>query len=356
MNVRTKQTTDRSYTFGACIILATAILLYMVVSPFAVSATVVQDRFVQLETPRPSDSGIHRIGFTITDFSTDIGSISFEYCENDPIIGSPCVPPTGFDASSVNLLSESGETGFSIDPSSDANTIILTRTASTPSASDLVYELEDIINPSYIGTFYTRIRTHQAEDGTGPYIQAGGVALSTAINVNVEAEVPPYLTFCSGVTIDGLDCGTADNFFIDLGEFSEFQTTTATSQMLAATNAENGYAIRANGTTLTSGNNTIAPLSVRSASQAGVSQFGINLRNNSAPNIGANPVGPGTAAPTANYNSVDQFRFVPNDAVASSAVGSDTRKFTVSYIANISEGQTPGVYATTISYIALANF
>lgn len=356
MNVRTKQTTDRSYTFIVCILIATAILLITVVSPFAVSATVVQDRFVQLETPRPSDSGIHRIGFTITDFSTDIGSISFEYCENDPIIGAPCTPPTGFDASSVNLLSETGETGFSIHANSSAHNIILTRSATTPTASDLVYELEDIINPSYVGTFYTRIRTHQAEDGTGPHIQAGGAALSTAIDVNVEAEVPPYLTFCSGVTIDGLDCSTANNFFINLGEFSEFQATTATSQMLAATNAENGYAIRANGTTLTSGNNTITPLSVRSASQAGVSQFGINLRNNGNPDVGANPVGPGTAAPTMNYNSVNQFRFVANDAVATSPVASDTRKFTVSYITNINEDQTPGIYATTISYIALANF
>ncbi len=356
MNVRTKHKTDRSRELGVRIVIAMAILLITVVSPFAVSATVVENRFVQLETARPSDSGIHRIGFTITDFSTDIGSIWFEYCQNDPIIGAACVPPTGFDASAVTLLSQSGETGFSIHANSDANNIILTRTATTPTQSDLVYELDDIINPSYTGTFYTRIRTHQSEDATGSYIQAGGVALSTAPEIDLETEVPPYLTFCSGVTITGLDCSTANNFFIDLGEFSEFSTTTASSQMLAATNAANGYTIRANGTTLTSGNNVIAALPVQNSSQIGVSQFGMNLRNNTSPDVGANPVGPGTASPRSNYNTVDQFRFVNNDAVAASPVATDTRKFTASYITNISSDQAPGVYATTISYIALANF
>jgi hypothetical protein len=333
-----------------------AILLITVVSPFAVSATVVEDRFIQLESARPSDSGMHRVGFTITDFGTDIGSIWLEYCQNDPIVGAACVPPTGFDATAVTILSQVGETGFSIHANSDANNIILTRTAATPTQADLVYELDDIINPSYTGTFYTRIRTLQSEDATGPYIQAGGIALSTSPEIDLETEVPPYLTFCSGVTIVGLDCSTANNFFINLGEFSEFSTTTATSQMLAATNAANGYTIRANGTTLTSGNNTIPALSVQATSQVGVSQFGMNLRNNANPNVGANTVGPGTASPRPNYNNPDQFRYVNNDAVAGSPVATDTRKFTASYIANISSDQAPGVYATTISYIALANF
>lgn len=356
MNVRTKQTTDRSLNVVVCIVIALAVLLIAVIPPFAASATIVQDRFVQLETARPSDTGLHRIGFTVTDFSEDLGSIRFEYCQNDPIIGSPCVPPTDFDATNVSIESQSGETGFDIHEDSDANNIILSRTPVAPTAAELVYELDDITNPSFIGSFYTRIYTYPTDDVSGATTQTGGVALSTNLDLNVEAEVPPYLTFCAAVVISGLDCGSASSFFINLGEFSTAQTRTASSQMVAATNAANGYAIRVQGTTLTSGNNTIPALFVQDGSSPGTGQFGLNLRNNSNPNVGSNPVGPGTAQPTNNYNSVNRYRFVSNDAVASSPIASSTRKFTSSYIINVAANQAPGVYSTTISYLALANF
>lgn len=356
MDVRTKQSTDRSLIIVISIVAAMAVLFLGAILPFTVSATIVQERFIKLENSQPSGVGIHQVGFTITDFSSEIGSLRFEYCGNNPIIGTPCVPPDDFDASNVTIVSQDGETGFSVHPDSDDNNIILTRTAVLPTEAELVYELDEIINPSDLGSFYGRIYTYTTEDASGPHTQSGGVALSTNLDLNVEAEVPPYLTFCSGVVISGLDCGSIDSFFINLGEFSVTQTTAASSQMLAATNAANGYTIRVSGTSLTSGNNIIDPIVSPAVSQPGTNQFGINLRNNNTPNVGANPVGPGTATPTGSYNTADQFMFNDDDAVVTSPVPSDIRKFTISYITNINNNQAPGIYSTTVSYLALANF
>lgn len=315
-----------------------------------------QDRFIQLESSRPSDVGLHRVGFTITDFSAPIGSIRIQYCGNSPLIEKACIPPDGFDASNASLVSQVGELGFSIHNDSDENDVILTRSPEIPTQPDVRYELDNVENPSSLGTFYARLFLYPTDDASGSHIQFGGIALSTNVDINIDAEVPPYLTFCSAIEIPGLDCAGGSGSFVDLGEFSELSSTTMTSQFLVATNAANGYATRINGSTLTSGNNIIPALDSPNSAQSGVSQFGINLRNNTSPNIGANPTGPGTAGPAPNYNNINQFMFADNDVIASSPIPSDVRKFTVSYVANISEEQAPGFYSTTMSFITLANF
>jgi hypothetical protein len=347
--------TDRLKLCSLVLLLATALL--MTVVPFGVvSASLLENREARLQTPLVGATGQQRISFTITDFGQPIGSLRFEYCGNSPVIGAVCVPPTGFSASGATILSQSGEAGFSLHPSSNVNNIVLTRASVIPTEGNAAYTFNGITNPTTLGTFYIRLYSYSSTNGTGPAIQDGGIALSTAPEFDVSAEVPPYLRFCAGLNISGLDCSSATDNFINLGEFSAQRTTTTTSQFLAATNAANGYSVRIVGNTLTSGNNII-PASINpSASTIGSSQFGINLRNNTAPNIGANPVGPGTAQPVTKYNQPNLYSYSPNDVIVSSSVGSANRKFTVSYITNISSNQAPGVYAATFSFICLANF
>lgn len=354
--MRKQSKTDRSRFIAVSTVFMTVILLAVAISPFHVSAVQVDDRFVQLDNPQPDAVSQYRVGFSITDFSTDIGSIRIQFCQDSPVIGTPCNPPAGFDISASSIASQSGETGFDVHADTDANNMILTRTPELPTSADQVYEFEDVVNPSLLGTFYARLFTYPTDDGSGPHTQAGGVAMSTADEIGLETEVPPYLLFCSGVTITGQDCATAQGFFIDLGEFSEFNATTASSQFVVATNAPSGYATRINGTTLTSGNNTIPPLNTPTASQPGTNQFGINLRNNTNPNVGADPSGPGSATPSANYNQLNRFMFNSGDAIAQSNIPSSNRKFTVSYITNINGDQAPGIYSATMSFVTLANF
>lgn len=352
-----KQTkTDRSRFIAVSTVFMTVALLIAIVPLFHVSAVQVEDRFVQLANPQPDETSQYRVGFTITDFSTDIGSIRIQFCQDSPIVGTPCSPPAGFDISGASIASQAGETGFSVHGDTDANNMILTRAPVLPTTAELLYEFDNVINQSLLGTFYARLFTYPTDDASGPHTQAGGVAMSTADEVGLETEVPPYLLFCSGVTITAQDCGTAEGFLIDFGEFSEVNTATATSVFVVATNAPSGFATRINGTTLTSGNNIIPALTTPTLPQTGASQFGINLRNNTNPNIGADPSGPGSATPTANYNQVNRFMFSSGAAIAHSNIPSSNRKFTVSYIANINGDQAPGIYTTTVSFVTLANF
>ncbi len=341
--------------------LKSLLLLYVVILltgsvPTVQAAPYVTERFDRLSTPVVSAAATHQIGFIFQELSSPVGSVRFEFCSNDALPESPCTAPSGFDASSPSLSNQTGETGFTLHPSSDANNLVLSRAAAVPINGSSSYTFDNIVNPDTEGTYFVRIQTYGSSDGTGSPIEAGGIALAVVAPFSVTTEVPPYLKFCAGVTIDDFSCESATSFFIDLGDFSAKQTITASSQLAAATNAESGYSITMSGTTLTSGNNIIPALATPAISRPGTSQFGVNLRANTNPSTGSEPTGTGTALPASDYNVPNTFKFVPGDVIAGGNVAQNNRKFTVSYITNVSTAQEPGIYATTVSFICLANF
>ncbi len=141
-----------------------------------------------------------------------------------------------------------------------------------------------------------------------------------------------------------------------MGELAPSRTATATSQFAAYTNDGSGYAVAMTGVTMTSGNNVIPPLASPQPSLRGVSQFGMNLRANSNPNVGLDPIGAGTGKAQAGYNIPNQFKFVPGDTIVISSLPTQSNIFTASYMVNVSAAQNPGVYSSTITYIATAQF
>jgi len=319
----------------------------------------VQDRYDKMSDSVPLAVATHQLGFRYTDFTSAVGSVSFEFCSNSPIAQVVCVPPTGFDIGNAVLASQSGQTGFTIDgASTTTNKLVLTRTAQIPAPASAVsvYTLNGVTNPVAPGSHYARIQTFTSTDATGLALEDGGLAFAILDAFSVSSEVPPYLEFCASVTITGFNCTSATSFFIDLGELSKTSAKVASSHIVGATNAGSGYSVTLAGTTLTSGNNVIPAMAVRAGSSPGTSQFGLNLRANTNPSIGANPAGPGTATATAEYATVNQFKFLPGETIISTGTTSDFRKFTVSYLINAANSQAAGVYATTVSFIALANF
>lgn len=334
-------------------------ILVILLAPAAEAGPQVIDRYIQLENAEPTTITRHAIGFRYTNFTSQVASVSFEYCANSPIPQIVCIPPAGLDVNAASFVSQSGQTGFSVNSTeTTANKVVITRAAQQPNAPNALsrYEFSNMINPSSIGSYYVRIQTYSTSDATGVAIEDGGIVFAINDAFNVAAEVPPHLTMCAAVTITGLDCSSANSYFIDLGEFSRSSATAATSELLVTTNAGFGFSVTLAGTTLTSGNNLINPLFSQSTSSPGTSQFGLNLRANSSPGIGANPTGPGVATVASDYAVANRFKFMPGDAVVSANGTSDFRKFTVSYVTNISASQPAGIYATTVSYIALANF
>ncbi len=296
----------------------------------------------------------YRLRFSTLGIST-IGSVRVQFCSNTSLIDDTCVPPIGFDLTNAAIISQSGSGLFTIASSTTQNELILTRPPAIEPAGPLAFTLLGVRNPSATGSYYARILTYPSSDASGPYTDAGGLAFTINPAVGVDTEVPPYIKFCIGESIANFDCSTATEPFSDLGDLTPNVTSAAQSQMVIATNGQNGYSMWVVGATMMSGGNVINAMS-GSPSIKGTSQFGLNLAANNTPQIGQNPTGPGAGGVTANYNQPNQFRFHTGDILATAPQPDDNRKYTVSYIVNIPSNTPGGVYSTTLTYVCLANF
>ena len=314
------------------------------------------DRTLLIGDNQASKVTSYTLGFGLSSNST-IGSIVVQFCSNDPLPGTPCTAPTGFDASSSALTSQTGLTGFSIDPSSTANKYLLARTPAAETAgTNANFEFIDVLNPSVPGSYYVRLQLFASNDGTGSYDDFGGIAFDINTGLELTAEVPPYLIFCTGVTITGLNCVNASGDYIDFGELSSKTARYGTSQMLIASNAVDGYYVSVDGATMSSGSNEITQLSNADVSRPGTAQFGLNLVGNSSPAVGQGPFGPGISSTTSTYQQPNFYKFNSGDTIISQPVPSDIRQYTASYIVNVPATQEPGIYVSTLTYICLASF
>lgn len=313
-------------------------------------------RSITVSTAQTSQVAAHNFKFT---FGTagNVGSVAFLYCDNGALITFPCNAPPGLDVTGANLTSQTGNTGFSVDTAdTTANRLVISRPSVAAVLAASTYNFSGILNPSTPGnTQFIRITTYASSDGSGAYTDNGTVAFATQSPFDINTFVPPFLDLCVGVTV-ATDCSTANGNFLQLGTLRPTQPSAGTSQFAAGTNSVTGYNVFVLGTTMTSGNNVITGLSSPSPSVSGVNQFGINLRANASPAVGQNPSGPGTAAPTANYNLPNLFTFNPGDNIATINKPSDYNLMTVSYLVNINANQPPGYYNTTLTYLATADF
>lgn len=313
-------------------------------------------RSITLTSAVPSAVTTHKYRFSLPT-TNDVGSIVFQYCANSPIIYVGCLPPSGLDVSTASLSSQAGNVGFSIDSgNSSPSRIVLTRPLVAGTLLPNTYVFDNITNPSTSGeTTYVRISTYASADGSGPFIDKGGVAFTVQTVFTVGTYVPPFIKLCVGLSV-APDCSSFSGDFIDFGILSSTHANTGQSQFATGTNDPGGYNIYSLGTTMTSGNNTIAAAASPVPSFPGTAQFGINLRANVLPPIGQDPVGLGTGIPSPNYNIPNRFIFSDGDNIASSPLNSDYNRMTVSYLVNVPKNQIPGVYTTTITYLAVVQF
>ena len=336
------------------IFMVSILVLSFQFSAYTAHAAALTSRSVKVGSSLPSPTTTHAYNFTLGSVSP-VGSIEFEYCSNTPFVGSVCTAPTGLNAANATLLSQTGETGFTINPIGNGNRVVLSRTSVPTSAIPVEYTFSNIVNHSASNsTVYVRIATYASSNATGPRTDSDAVAFATVSKVTVNGYVPPYLVFCVGVTV-ALNCSSSSGVFLDFGELRTTQPRALSSQFSVATNDPAGYSTFVAGPTMTSGNNIITSSETPRPSQTGISQFGMNLRANSNPSVGSNPVGVGTGAITSEFNSPNQFSF-KNQIVAASPISSDFNTFTVSYVVNVSSEQQPGIYSTTLTYIATAAF
>lgn len=340
--------------------LAAFVFLSIMLSPLyntLVRADDIVSRSIAISSSYISEIVTHTFEFdTVT--PGNVGSIVFEYCDNSPLFSDPCTPPVGLDVSGASIDSQAGATGFGISGATTATNLVISRAPVAEVPMTNSYSFGNVINPSTPeSVVYVRIAIYDNIDGTGAIVDQGSVVFVTENPFDVQAYVPPYLTFCVGVTV-ALDCSSTAGFLADFGEFSSVAAKTATTQLAAATNDPTGYNAFVSGQTMTSGSNTIPNLTTQTASQPGLSQFGLNLRANTVPAVGANPnAGPvASGSVAANYNTPNQFRFVSGDRIAGAAISTGFNRYTVSYLVNVSGSQNPGLYAATLTYTAIASF
>ena len=314
----------------------------------------------------------HLFAFNMGSATSSVGSIQFQYCTT---ASGTCTMPAGLVTTTATLAGQTGATGFTIDATTNGSPYITRTAAAILSSAALTYQLNTITNPTTTNqAFFVRINSFTSIDTTGTAIDTGTVAASTATQIVLTGTMPESLIFCTGATV-GTTAGIPDCTKAGVGTiafnqlFSPTDTATASSQMAASTNAGSGYVISVNGPTLTSGSNTVAPMTAAITGAHGISQFGMNLKLNTTV-TSTIPVGLEVAIPSngtnyraqaaAGYDTVDAFKFNSNDPVANSqlggAGGSDAQILTASYIVNVPGSQPAGTYTTTLTYICTPTF
>lgn len=147
----------------------------------------------------------------------------------------------------------------------------------------------------------------------------------------------------------------------DLGVLSQTQTSSKTVIVKVRTYLSDGYTMQINGSAPTYNGHALTPLSSPTASLAGTEQFGINLADNTTPDVGAAPAQVPSddfsfGEATDDYNTANLFKYSSGDVVASSLSESGQTDYTISMIINISSKTPAGHYTSDFSAVVVPVF
>lgn len=326
----------------------------------------------------------HTFTFTEGTAAATIGSIEFQYCTT-PLPGTTCTAPTGMDASTVVSIGGTTTTGWSLGTAGNAPTasrIRITRTASNiTDTQNLIFGTgstgtDYIKNPTADNEeFFVRITTFSDTAWTTA-VDQGTVANSTAQQIDITAKVQETLNFSVGTTATTANatCDPLSGSALNLGDgdgvLSFQQAYDAHSYFRVSTNANNGTIIYYSGDTLKSGANDINPIgTTATASTVGTEQFGLAIDDtgtqtadefnfDSLTASGQYTDGQGTITNggTASF-AFDTASVTAPVQVANSGASTivcDTGS--VRYLGNISTTTPPGIYTTTITYLATPTY
>lgn len=155
------------------------------------------------------------------------------------------------------------------------------------------------------------------------------------------------------------------NYLVDLGVLNTSGTAAESANFAISSYLSSGYVVRINGQTPTNvsgaGTHSLDAMDGAGGSIPGVEQFGINLRANTNPGIGTNPVQyPDSSfsygTPTTAYNQVDIFKYEDGDIIAESTQETGQTQYTMSIIANVANSTPGGQYQTVLVIQAIATF
>lgn len=225
---------------------------------------------------------------------------------------------------------------------------IFTLTAPTDGIGAAVVAAGDKIIISFDGS-------NSINASAGTYVIAISGTFGDSGNITVQIITDDQVAVSSTVN-QSLTFSLGSNT-LALGTLSSTAAASSSHTFTVATNAASGMVTTVSGATLTSSPNTIDACAAGCTSTTGSEQFGINLKDNTTPNIGAEASGSAPIGVAATgYATADSFKFVTGATIASSAAGINSTVFTVSYLANISGATEAGSYTTTLTYTATATY
>lgn len=393
-----------SLAAAALLIVASAVPLLSVQS--ASAYTLLGEREIRMGTSQVNvlDEDGYQVNFILTDDVTNLEGVVVTFCEESPIIGDDdCSVPTDFslgaasisgaDEGDVDLSSFTAdfENVVSSGGGSNDNTLIL-HDSTGVAASDgdqVTFTIEDVNNPSTLGTFYARIMVYDDDtralaydtDGDPGETQspdlAGGIALSTADVITIEAKVQERLEFCihtnTSPSHDNGDCSAPVEPVVlgdDNGVLSSADPSISDEARFGiTTNASEGATVRMKGDTLDSGSFTIDPIGGSAAtSNEGTEQFGLCVYEQGAAGLTATaPYNSGacsgvTAGQGGGFDNGASFAF--DTTQTTSAYGhniatKDAGEWSTGalvFLGNVSNVTQPGIYTTTLDFIATGRY
>jgi hypothetical protein len=148
---------------------------------------------------------------------------------------------------------------------------------------------------------------------------------------------------------------------VNLGQFSNATTTTATATFKVLDYTSYGYSVFVVGATPKTGTHNLTGMTPTAASQVGAEQFGINLKANTSPvTFGADELQVPTTfsfgAAATGYNIRDNFRYVNGEKIAGSTKSSGETDYTISYIVNTALTTPGGTYTGSQSLIVVGSY
>lgn len=207
---------------------------------------------------------------------------------------------------------------------------------STALSSSSSYRIdEDFIGPG--GNLDASSTNYELESGKST-LGNGGVGESSSTNFATQSGAT--------TTADPRLACVLNTASLNLGALSTAATAVGVATFNVLNYTSYGYVVSILGNPPSSGGHTLASMSSNAGSIIGTEQFGINLKANTTPSVGADPVQvpSGTfsfGGAATNYSTANSFRYVPGETIASATKTSGETDYTISYIVNTAT-TTPG--------------
>lgn len=367
----------------------------------------VSTRSITMSSSAPSATNVtYTVQFTPAT-STTAGpgaDIIVDFCSNDPLVGDSCTATVGTDVPNFSSATVS-TAGWTISTIGSGRGVKLLNTSTNLAAgTPVTLTIKDVTNPSNVATtlnnalgiFYGRILTYnKGTAGTdsvtpGPYVDYGGIAMSTSANINITSKVFETLSYC---VFQGA-CGTAPQLALGdttTGALSDTQAyVSSDAQYKIATNAAGGATVVMRGNTLcrsgtasncntaTAGSFTITSIGATEAQSAtGGEQFGMCVDTTGATGAltalapyddgsGGTPIKCHTGLTSGAYSGSSYFGFDDNTTTGTNSTSGSTimqstgpiqsYTGTFSFLGNISTTTEAGIYTTSLNTVATGTF